>query len=129
MRRRKKNRPDVEPRVKGLARQDRILEIVETDATFEACLSGWIGRCLHCNTSIHVGPTGQSPATVEHIVPVCAGGSGSDLLNLALACSRCNNEKGIRHDPVYPSDPRAVEVVKTLLAKRKKRWREPNSDS
>lgn len=129
MRHRKKNQPEVEPRVKGLARQDKILEIVETDGTFEKGSSGWVGSCLHCNTSIHVGVTGQSSATIEHIVPLCVGGSGSDLLNLALACSRCNNEKGIRHDPNYPSDPRAVEVVNTLLAKRKKRWREPTSDN
>lgn len=129
MRRRKKNRADVEPRAKGRGRQDKILEIVETDQTFEKDVAGWFGRCLHCNTTICVGLTGQSSATIEHIVPTCAGGSSSDLLNLALACSRCNNEKGIRHDPVYPSDPRAVEVVNSLLAKRKKRWREPNTDS
>ncbi len=114
-----------QPRAKGSARQDLILEIVKTDVTFEQYAEGWVGRCLHCNTSIHVGLSGQSSGTIEHIVPSSAGGSGTDLTNLALACSRCNNEKGIRHDPVYPSDPRAVEVVNNLLAKRKKRWREP----
>ncbi len=125
-RRKKKNDDNViAPRAKGVRRQELILEIVKTDRTFEklGSAAGWIGRCLHCNTSIHVGDTGQSHATIEHIVPTCAGGSGSDMLNLALACSRCNNEKGIRHDPKYPSDPKAVSVVNNLLDKRKKRWR------
>lgn len=123
-RKRQKKNDKPTARAKGQHRQELILQIVSTDNTFEKHNVGWVGKCLHCNTSIQVGETGQSSATIEHIIPAHAGGSGTDMLNLAIACSRCNNEKGIRHDPRYPSDPRAMHVITNLLEKRKNRWRE-----
>jgi len=110
--------------------RERILQIVATDRTFErAEVRGadvWAGKCLHCNTQLLVGLDGapRSRATIEHIVPRAAGGS-DELGNLALACARCNHEKGVRHDPHYATDPRAREVVDRLLARRRRRWREP----
>jgi len=116
----------VPARSHGPARCDLVLRIAASDATFAASGDGgWLGRCLHCGSRLRVGPTGQTLATVEHIVPVSAGGSNVDLLNVALACVGCNNEKGVRHDPNYPRDPRAVEVIAALLRRRASQWRDP----
>lgn len=68
---------------------------------------------------------GITDATVEHIKPLCDGGASRDLSNLALACKRCNNEKGIHHDQHAGKGGRADEVITALLAKRMLRWREP----
>lgn len=115
---------DVTERSHGNARLDTVLRIVATDKTFEKTSDGnWVGRCIHCLSTLSVGPTGETVATIEHIVPVRTGGSNDDLKNLALACATCNNEKGVRHDPNYPRDPRAVEVIGSLLRRRKIRWR------
>lgn len=46
--------------------------------------------------------------TLEHLKPVCFGGS-HDLINLALACFECNNERGDRQIEYVP--PWAVELV------------------
>lgn len=96
-----------------------MLQLAKTDRTFDVSDDGqWVGKCLHCGSRIE-----NSTATVEHIVPRARGGSGTDLLNMALACARCNNEKGIRHDPAYPKDARSVEVINNLLRVRAERWR------
>jgi len=122
----RKNRSDVAPHAKGAARSRLVLEIIATDNTFYFGLSQppiWCGRCLHCNSALYVSETGNTDATVEHIVPTSAGGSGTDMLNLALACKACNNEKGVRQDPNYPSDARAFQVINNLLETRRGRWR------
>jgi len=125
--RKKRELPD--PHAKGAARCRQALEIVATDNTFNLGFDSagplWIGRCLHCNTAMYVRTNGGTDATVEHIVPTSKGGSGTDLMNLALACKECNNEKGVRHDQNYPRDKRACEVIGKLLEKRSERWRKP----
>lgn len=112
------------------AKRRRILDIIATDATFERSeFRGhevWIGKCLHCNTHLIVGLSGEpvSRATIEHIVPQAHGGTQA-LENLGLACARCNQGKGSRHDHRYHKDARAQELVQRLLARRRERWREP----
>ncbi len=106
-----------------------LLDLARTDATFERARLGdrevWVGKCLHCDTRLVLAATGEplGPATVEHLVPRSAGG-GDDLRNLAVACARCNHEKGVRHDR-RPDDPRAREVREALQRKRDRRWRDP----
>jgi len=108
----------------------QILAIVATDSTFERVEArggeAWLGKCLHCNAHLYVALDGSpiSRATIEHIVPQSAGGTDA-LENLALACSRCNHQKGRRHDPKGLSNARTAEVVDQLLAKRRLRWRAP----
>ena len=108
---------------------ERILEIIRTDRTFEpAEFRGrevWVGKCLHCNGTLMVGLDGRpiSRATVEHILPRSAGGTHAPE-NLALACARCNHQKGKHHDANYASDPRAQALVARLLEKRRQRWRD-----
>lgn len=46
-------------------------------------------NCYYCMTPF----SRRRPATVEHIVPVCRGGS-NHMSNLALTCSPCNAKKG-----------------------------------
>lgn len=114
-------------RLRGKHRTGAILGVVQTDNTFVHHVSmmgsWWVGRCLHCNSAIVVEDDGQTNATVEHIIPITAGGSVCDLQNLALACERCNNQKGIEHDRHVGKGGRADEVVEALKAKRMLRWR------
>ena len=104
-----------------------MLDIVATDATFERKLlrghEAWVGKCLHCNRKLVVTLAGDTDATIEHCLPQNHGG-GNELTNLALACEPCNQQKGYRHDFKKPNDPRAREVIASLLAKRRERWRE-----
>jgi 5-methylcytosine-specific restriction endonuclease McrA len=112
----------VESRAHGNARAEQILKIVATDNMFNKVEGYHIGPCIHCGTNLVVEFDGNTSATIEHIVPLSMGGSSSDVLNLALACKRCNNEKGIRHDPNYGRDPRSTEVINNLLERRIKRF-------
>lgn len=112
------------------AKRRTILSIVATDSTFEPVdfrgREVWQGRCLHCNGWLLIAADGEpiSRATIEHIVPRSAGG-GDQPDNLALACARCNEGKGRRHDPHFGRDARARELVERLLEKRRQRWRSP----
>lgn len=113
------------------AKHLRILGIVATDRTFSATsLDGrrvWVGKCIHCAAKLVVGDDGRplGAATIEHIWPQSQGG-GDDLANLALACDRCNREKGSRHDHKRGGDPRLLEIVETLRRRRAERWRDPS---
>ncbi len=113
------------------SKRRRILDIVATDATFERTeyrgREVWLGKCLHCNAHLLIGLDGEpiSRATIEHIIPQAHGGTDA-LENLALACARCNQGKGKRHDPHYHRDARAQELVTRLQARRRERWRDPD---
>ena len=114
-------------KLKGKNRPGVVLSIVMTDNTFYVGYSDplcWVGKCLHCNTLLCVSQQGSTSATIEHIVPLCDGGDPIDPHNLALACSSCNNEKGIRHDKHAGSGGRADEVIASLQKKRNDRWRD-----
>lgn len=116
------------------AKRRRILAIIATDTTFERAPyrggEAWIGKCLHCNAHLVVGLDGEpiSRATIEHIVPQTAGGTDA-LENLGLACARCNQGKGSRHDPHFHRDARVRDLVDRLLSRRRERWRDPDADS
>ena len=127
------------PERRVMRRGDLVLRIVQTDNTFgpqkeqwsnerPLITSGhvpcWVGKCIHCNSKVFVTPDGFTDATIEHIVPLCDGGHPSDLHNLALACARCNNEKGIRHDKHAGKGGRADEVIGALMERRLARWRD-----
>ena len=113
-------------RPKGKNRAEVVLAIVATDSTFRLADDDcWIGRCIHCNTKVFVLADGSTAATLEHIKPLCDGGEALDVRNLALACARCNNEKGVRHDRFVGKGGRADEVVAALLEKRMARWQDP----
>jgi hypothetical protein len=50
----------------------------------------WCGRvCDHIRTSRNA----LTFATIEHVIPKSCGGS-NDWNNLAMACSKCNNDRG-----------------------------------
>ncbi len=106
-----------------------ILAIVATDSTFEKAIARgetvWAGNCLHCNGHITIAANGDpiTRSNIEHIHPRNHGGT-DDLMNLALACARCNGQKS-RHDRQRANDPTLLALVAALLAKRKDRWREP----
>ena len=117
----------------------KLLLAVQTD--LEAALTDgvWNTRCLHCRARLQVRDDGDAlgHSTLEHVIPqawfaahaaksLCSsvGGDADDARNLALACTRCNHNKGKSHDARGPSDARAIEVITALLAKRIARWRE-----
>ena len=105
-----------------------LLAAAVTDTTFErATLDGravWVGKCIHCNSKLVVADDGRSlgVATLEHVWPETQGGT-NDVANLAVACARCNREKGTRHD--HRGGQRLDEVVALLQARRRERWRDP----
>lgn len=109
-----------------------ILSVVVTDSTFDLIhprefgntYPYWVGKCIHCGTKLFVTESGMTEATLEHIQPLCDGGNPTDPRNLALACKRCNNEKGVRHDQHAGKGGRADEVITALQEKRMARWRE-----
>ncbi len=115
------------------SKRRRVLDIIATDATFErADFRGhevWLGKCLHCNAHLMVELSGEpiSRVTIEHIVPRVHGGTNA-LENLGLACARCNQGKGSRHDRNYLKDARAQALVSRLQERRRERWRAPDSD-
>lgn len=116
-------------KLRGTHRTNAIIKIAKTDNTFNRAQLRpkdfcWMGHCIHCNTIVIVEDDGRTNATVEHIVPTSAGGSIDDPLNLALACARCNNQKGIHHDSYVGRCGRADEVIEALKTKRLARWRD-----
>ncbi len=115
----------------GSRRKRRLLlEVAATDRTFERKhLDGEIvfeGKCIHCQRKLALGADGTplNGATVEHIVAKNHGGT-DDLENLAIACTRCNSEKGLRHDHKRPDDPKLREIIERLQERRRERLREP----
>jgi 5-methylcytosine-specific restriction endonuclease McrA len=105
-----------------------VLAIIATDSTFYVGFTDpliYVGKCIHCNSMVTATMQGSTNATIEHIRPLCNGGDPVDPRNLALACTGCNNEKGIRHDRHAGKGGRADEVIAALQAKRAARWQEP----
>ena len=84
-----------------------------------------VGKCIHCGTKLVVDLDGRrGMATLEHNVPRNPGGR-DELENLALACTRCNNTKGIHHDAKSSDDPGLRRVIETLATRRRNRMRAP----
>ena len=109
----------------------------ETDSRARLVGDLWQTRCLHCRAALTVTHDGipLGSTTLEHIVPrswfgrrQAAGIADAltgpeDPLNLALACARCNQQKGRGPDADGPSDGRARAIVARLLEARRERFR------
>lgn len=111
----------------GTRRKQRmLLRVAATDRTFERKeLDGEVvleGKCIHCQRKLALRADGApiNGATLEHIVPKNHGGT-DELENLAIACARCNSEKGLRHDHKRANDPKLQEVIERLQERRRKR--------
>ena len=115
----------------------RLLRLaLETDALAVQDADGWSTRCLHCRSALRFTTEGEplNGATLEHAVPrswfekraaaaITMGLEGADdPRNLALACARCNQQKGKGPDAQGPGDPRALEIVARLAEARRARW-------
>jgi 5-methylcytosine-specific restriction endonuclease McrA len=116
----------------------KFLLAIQTDNEAGLLDKVWSTRCLHCRSRLQVRDDGEAlgHSTLEHVVPqawfgqraakaLCTrvGDHADDPRNLALACTRCNHDKGTSHDARGPNDARAVEVSTVLLNKRISRWR------
>lgn len=103
------------------------MSIIETDLSFRREQvrgeSMWVGRCIFCQAKLVVPLSGDAApgVTVEHIIPRHHGGT-DDPENIALACVKCNGEKGRRHDNRDRNDARRLEITRALLERRKERW-------
>lgn len=113
-----------------MSQRSKVMNIVATDTTFVRATDrfghAWVGKCIHCNARLRISPEGDSggQATIEHIVPRHHGGDDS-VENLALACARCNHQKGKRLDNKQRQDARMWEVFSALRARRLERLRSP----
>ena len=118
----------------------RLLRLaLETDALAVQAADGWATRCLHCRSGLRFTAEGEplNGATLEHVIPrswfgkraaaaLTEGLAGADdPRNLALACARCNQQKGKGPDAQGPGDPRARELVARLAQVRLARWPRP----
>ncbi len=115
----------------GTSHRRLILACVATDRTFRLQRPArggpcWVGKCIHCRAKLTVEADGGAgpEVTVEHIVPRTHGGTDA-LENLALACARCNAQKGHRLDHRPWHDPTLQQVIATLRERREARWRPP----
>ena len=113
----------------GASRRRRaLLRVAATDRTFQSKeLNGepiLEGKCIHCQKKLALASDGTplNGATLEHIVPKNHGGT-DDLENLAIACARCNAEKGLRHDHKRSNDPKLRAMIERLQARRQERLR------
>ena len=121
-----------------MSRLHRLLRAVaESDTRALRVADGWLVPCLHCQSRLTIAASGAplGEATLEHIVPRSWFGRAparplvarvqelESLANLAVACARCNRQKGKTHDADGPSSPRAREVVEALLDRRRERIR------
>ncbi len=109
-----------------------LLRVMETDTQAMRREDGWVAPCLHCRSTLAVTLSGVplGAATLEHIVPrswfrrtaarplVERVGGQDDVRNLAVACARCNQQKGTSHDADGPTSARAREVIAALLDAR-----------
>ena len=118
----------------GSRRKQRLLLLAaSTDRTFERKDRNgepvWEGKCIHCRRKLALFQDGRpiGGATLEHIVPKNHGGT-DDVENLAIACSRCNSEKGLRHDHKHSNDPKLRQVIERLQVRRRQRYR-PQTES
>lgn len=74
------------------------------------------GCCEYCRSQECFA---TQPFSVEHIIPLQAGGENQPE-NLALACQGCNNHKYVKTEGV---DPSAGEVA-PLFHPRRQQWRD-----
>lgn len=88
----------------------------------------WEGRCIFTGRKLYVSLDGEpiNDVTIEHIVPRTHGGDDA-LMNLALAGGRANAQKGARLDKRRFDDPTLQRVIRDLQAKRRERYRDPES--
>lgn len=121
------------------ALRQALLAALRTDAESSQADEAWTTRCLHCRSPLQFDTSGAplNGGTLEHVVPrswfpkraaaaLTEGLRGpDDPRNLALACPRCNQQKGKGPDAKGPSDARAREVVAALQRSRMARWRDP----
>ena len=124
---RRKTQPPPAPRRYPLSRPQLFLALVASDRTYKRSALGaggaqrpvWLGKCIHCQSALWVGENGQPGpgVTLEHIVPSSLGGADTSE-NLALACARCNQQKGTRLDVLGLANPRLQAVIATLQARR-----------
>ncbi len=118
---------------RSASRRDALLVMtVEADTEALRRENGWVAPCLHCRSTLAITAAGLplGATTLEHIVPrswfrlraarplVERVGTQDAVSNLALACARCNQQKGMSHDAAGPASERAREVISTLLDAR-----------
>jgi 5-methylcytosine-specific restriction endonuclease McrA len=107
-----------------------LLWCAATDTTFARVDLGGtaalVGKCIHCGSKLTLDLAGRplSSASLEHIVPRTHGGTDA-LDNLAIACRKCNLQKGYRLDARPRRDPKLSAVIETLRRRRRERLREP----
>ena len=116
-------------------RDTLLLLTVQSDTQALRREDGWVTPCLHCRSTLAITGTGAplGATTLEHIVPrswfrrtaardlVARVGAQDDVRNLALACARCNQQKGTSHDADGPASARAREVISALIDARRAR--------
>ena len=112
-----------------MRRKERIYRaLIAADSAYTQSVvrgqSAWVGPCIHCGKKLVFSLEGEplSNASIEHIVPRHHGGT-NDLENLAIACRRCNYQKGTRHDCKPLNDPGLQQMIARLRQRKHERSR------
>lgn len=114
-----------------------LLAAIDTDAHARIAGGLWHTRCLHCRAHLTLGADGEplGGTTLEHVVPrswfgrraaaalTARVGTPDAPVNLALACARCNQQKGRGPDAAGPDDHGAFAIVAALLERRLQRYK------
>lgn len=103
---------------------ETLVQVAETDSTFERRGPLWVGKCLICNGPIAFDAKTGEGATLEHIRARSRGGS-DDSDNLGIVHGACNWEKGRRWDQKRRRSLDDYDTfVSSLLEKRRQRRRD-----
>ena len=70
-------------------------------------------RCCYCHCDMALDPRARDGATIEHIVARADGGS-NHISNIAIACQRCNSERGS-----------VIGIRRTIEREAQAPWRSP----
>ena len=81
---------------------------------------GSAGRCVYCGCEIGPVTSGKAMWSMDHLVPISAGGPASGSENQLPACAACNGEKGSKDWLLFGKavEPERVQSLRLRMLAR-----------